>query len=118
MLEDGSIKDPRVAGRLITLTSVEVSPDLQHAQAFVSIYTEDADVRRDVLAGLSSAAGMLRREIGSRIGLRYSPEIRFSYDASIAYGAKIEGLLKEIADSEPEDPPGKPGTPETPETPE
>jgi ribosome-binding factor A len=96
MLAGGTIKDPRIARAMATITEVTLSPDLQHAKVFVSIFTEDAAVRATVLEGLESAAPILRRQLGETLAMRYTPELRFAYDGSIQYGAHIEALIAEL----------------------
>lgn len=88
-----SVKDPRVA--FCTVTQASVSPDLKYVDVKVSVIG-DEDQKSETLAGLKSASGFLRREIGSRLKLRYSPELRFSIDASADYLFKIDGLLKSV----------------------
>ena len=94
VLRDGILKDPRLAGSsLITITEVKMTPDLKLGRAYVSIYGENAD---DVIEGLNAASKIVQREIAERLELRYTPKIDFARDDSIAYGAKIEKLLKDI----------------------
>ncbi len=95
-----SVKDPRVA--FCTVTQAEVSPDLKYVDVKVSVIGDEAQ-KDKTLAGLKSAAGFLRREIGNRLTLRYSPELRFAIDESADYLFKIDGLLKSVA-SEDETP--------------
>ena len=89
-----SVKDPRVA--FCTVTQAEVSPDLKYVDVKVSVIGDEAQ-KNKTLAGLKSAAGFLRREIGNRLTLRYSPELRFAIDESADYLFKIDGLLKSVA---------------------
>ena len=89
-----SVKDPRVA--FCTVTQAEVSPDLKYVDVKVSVIGDEAQ-KDKTLAGLKSAAGFLRREIGNRLKLRYSPELRFAIDESADYLFKIDGLLKSVA---------------------
>ena len=98
-----SVKDPRVA--FCTVTQAEVSPDLKYVDVKVSVIGDEAQ-KDETLAGLKSAAGFLRREIGNRLTLRYSPELRFVIDESADYLFKIDGLLKSVTseDETPEDP--------------
>ena len=86
------VKDPRVARALVTVTGVDVSPDLRHARVFVSA-VGTPQVARDSLQGLRSAAGYLRRELGQRIHLKYTPELRFERDPALDRGARIEEAL-------------------------
>lgn len=95
-----SVKDPRVA--FCTVTQAEVSPDLKYVDVKVSVIG-DEEQKDKTLAGLKSAAGFLRREIGNRLTLRYSPELRFAIDESADYLFRIDGLLKSV-DSEDENP--------------
>lgn len=88
-----SVKDPRVA--FCTVTQAEMSPDLKYVDVKVSVIGDEAQ-KDETLAGLKSAAGFLRREIGNRLTLRYSPELRFTIDESADYLFKIDGLLKSI----------------------
>ncbi len=88
-----SVKDPRVA--FCTVTQAEVSPDLKYVDVKVSVIGDDAQ-KEKTLAGLKSAAGFLRREIGKRLTLRYSPELRFAIDESADYLLRIDGLLKSV----------------------
>ena len=88
-----SVKDPRVA--FCTVTQAEVSPDLKYVDVKVSVIGDEAQ-KDKTLAGLKSAAGFLRREIGNRLTLRYSPELRFAIDESADYLFKIDGLLKSV----------------------
>ncbi len=88
-----SVKDPRVA--FCTVTQAEMSPDLKYVDVKVSVIGDEAQ-KEETLAGLKSAAGFLRREIGNRLTLRYSPELRFTIDESADYLFKIDGLLKSI----------------------
>jgi ribosome-binding factor A len=92
------LKDPRVTG-FITVTGAKMSPDLKEATVYVSIHGEEK-VRASTLAGLTAAAGFLKREAARAIGLRYVPSLRFAYDRSVAEGDKIERLLKEVKEKE------------------
>ena len=88
-----SLKDPRV--RFCTVAQVEVSPDLKYADVQVSVLG-DKKQKQGTLAGLKSATGFLRREVGRRIGLRYAPELRFTLDQSVDHLMKIDRLLKQV----------------------
>lgn len=90
------LKDPRLS-KLISITHVNVTKDLRYAKVFVSIMADDEE-KKEVLKGLESAAGFIRREIGSRLQIRYSPEIIFEIDDSIEYGAKISKLIRDMKD--------------------
>ncbi len=110
MLSDGTIKEPRLERAMATVTEVRVSPDLQVARAFVSIFSDEAEIRAEVLAGLEAAKSQIRRILGGRMRLRFTPDLLFHDDRSIQTGARIEAVLRElreeaaerIADVEPE----------------
>lgn len=91
------IKDPRVG--FVTITSVEVTPDFRYAKVFVSIYGDEEEVN-EALTGLEKASGYIRREIGHRIKLRYTPELSFRFDDSIRHGAKIAQILADMEEKE------------------
>jgi ribosome-binding factor A len=83
------LKDPRV--HMITITGVEVSPDLEHARVRVS--TLDTAHREASLAGLRRAAGFLRSQLGRRLKTHATPELRFEYDDSIEQGVRLTQLI-------------------------
>ena len=87
-----SVKDPRVKG-LISITAVNTTPDLRYAKIFVSVL-DKSDVS-EVVRGLKSASGYLRRELGSALKLRYTPELLFEEDNSIDKGAHILSMLRD-----------------------
>ena len=88
-----TVKDPRVHG-LVTITRVETTPDLRYTKVYVSfLQTEKA---AEAMKGLKSAAGFLRRQLGSNLKLRYSPEIVWALDDSITYGAKMLALINSL----------------------
>lgn len=89
------IKDPRIG--FVTVTDVDVSNDLRSAKVFVSVFGSD-DEKLRTLEGLESAKGFIRSEIGKRISLRFTPEIIFRFDESIARSARILELLKTVQD--------------------
>lgn len=86
-----NVKDPRVTG-MISVTAVQATPDLRYAKVYVSML--DKSSAREVVKGLKSAAGYLRREVGQRLRLRYTPELIFEEDDSIEHGAHILELLR------------------------
>jgi len=87
-----TVKDPRVTG-MISVTAAEVSPDLKYAKIYVSIL--DKGTSEQVLKGLKSASGWLRRELGRALRLRSTPELTFVRDDSIDKGAHILDLLRD-----------------------
>ena len=88
-----AVKDPRVSG-MISVTAVETTPDLRYDKAYISVLDKENGER--VLKGLRSASGWLRRELGSALKLRYTPELVFQLDDSIDKGAHILELLRSV----------------------
>ena len=89
------LSDPRLQG--VTVSGVEISPDLKHARVFI-VSTGDAAQETEVRHGLQSATPFLRRELSRRIQLRAVPEIHFAFDHSIEHADRIERLLREVHD--------------------
>ena len=89
-----TVKDPRVQDTMISITRVETTPDLRYTKVYVSFLQEDKV--QGAMAGLKSAAGYLRRQLGSNLKLRYSPEIVWALDDSITYGAKMLKLINSL----------------------
>ena len=96
------IKDPRVQGKLLTVIRVEVTGDLSYAKAYISAM-EGIDAAKEAVAGLKNAAGYIRREVGQRLRLRKTPELRFVADDSIEHGMSIVKKLEEISKSSSEE---------------
>ena len=92
------LRDPRLGG-MISVTDVEVTPDLSVARIYVSVLAPD-EARDKALAALTHSAGFVRHELAPRLGLREMPEIRFLLDTSIQQGARVEELLRRIAEGE------------------
>ena len=96
------IKDDRVGAGLVSVTDVVVSGDLQHAKIFVSVYgSEEAKI--ETMAGLKSATGFVRTELGQRVRLRRTPEVIFQEDSSIERGTKVLSLLNQLNHDRPAD---------------
>lgn len=91
------LKDPRVG--FVTVTDVEVTGDLQQAMIYISVLGEESE-KAASLEGLKKAKGFIRSEIGKRIRLRVTPEIDFAFDESVAYGNRIDALLREVKKDE------------------
>ena len=96
-----NVKDPRVSGTMISITRVETTPDLRYTKVYVSFLQENKV--KDAMAGLKSAAGYLRRQLGSNLQLRYAPEIVWALDDSITYGAKMLNLINSLGVTHDED---------------
>ena len=88
-----TLKDPRVQGGMVTITHVDTTSDLRYARIFVSVL--DKSREKDVIRGLRSASGYLRRELGAALRLRYTPELQFLADDSIEHGAHILEMLRD-----------------------
>ena len=86
------VTDPRVTG-MISVMAVDTTTDLRYAKVFISIL--DKSDEQQVMRGLKSAAGWLRRELGHRLQLRYTPELSFVLDESIDKGAHILAMLRD-----------------------
>ena len=89
-----NLKDPRVQDTIISITHVETTPDLRWAKVYVSFLQEER--AKDAMAGLKSAGGYLRRELGNALNLRYTPELNWALDDSITYGAKMMKLINSL----------------------
>ena len=87
------LKDPRIG--FVTVTDVEMTGDLREAKIYVSIMGGEEQVKSS-LEGLNSALGFVRREIGQRVRLRFTPEISFALDTSLDYGDHIQKLLLQV----------------------
>ncbi len=87
-----TLKDPRVSGTgMVSITRVDTTGDLRYSRIYVSVLNKEQE--KEVIKGLKSASGFLRRELGAALRLRYTPELQFIADDSIQYGAHILGLI-------------------------
>jgi len=91
------LRDPRLA--FVSVTRVQVSPDLRYARIFVS-HLGDDESRRHILPTLQGASGFLRRELGRRTDLRYLPELQFLYDEGLEAAQHMDALLDAIVASD------------------
>ena len=96
------MQDPRIG--FASVVSVELSADLRHAKVFISVMGTP-DEQRDTMRALTHGAGFLRHQLAQRLSVRYTPELAFRLDDSIAHGAHIVDLLREITPVVPESPP-------------
>ena len=87
------LKDPRIG--FVTVTHVTVTGDLRDAKVYVSIMGNDEQVKSS-WEGLQSSLGFIRREIGHRIRLRFTPTIEFALDTSLDYSEHIQKLLLQV----------------------
>ena len=89
------LKDPRVSQvGMVSIIRVDTTGDLRYARVWVSVL--DKEQEKDVLKGLKSASGYLRRELGRALQLRYTPELVWTLDDSITYGAKMLKLINSL----------------------
>ena len=89
------VKDPRVKqGDLVSITRVDTTGDLRYCKVYISVYGELNE--KEFKRGLKSAAPWLRRELGSSLNLRYTPELIFELDKSIEHGAYINSLIEKL----------------------
>ena len=88
-----SLKDPRVQ-TMLSITRVDTTSDLRYAKVYVSVLEEARE--KEAMKGLKSAGGWLRRELGQRLQLRYTPELVSELDDSLKYGAHMFDLLEKL----------------------
>ncbi len=101
------LRDPRI--RDVTVTYVEVSPDLRHAKIHVSVMGDEKQQQLS-LRGLQSASGFLQKKVGQRIDTRYTPRLRFLLDQGVKHSIEVTRMLSELLpeDDPPADPPNLP----------
>ena len=87
------VRDPRVKN--VTLTGIEVSKDLRHSRIFFSVLGNAKDILK-TQAGLDSARGFIKKEIGHRLEIKYIPDIIFKYDPTLEKTEDLEKLFKKI----------------------
>ena len=95
----GELKDPRIG--MVTVTGVRVTPDLQEATVYVSVFGNEKK-RRASLAGLESAHGVLQARINRELRLRRTPTLVFSYDGSVERGVQMTKLIEDLATEHPQ----------------
>ena len=96
------LKDPRVSSGMVSIIRVDTTGDLRYARVYVSAL--DKSREKEVLKGLKSASGFLRRELGRALQLRYTPELQFIADDSIQHGAHILEVLRDPSKVKPVNP--------------
>lgn len=94
------LADPRLT--FVTITYVDVSPDLKNAKVYFSVLGDDKALA-DAQRGLTGARGAIRRGVSRQMAIRHTPELNFIHDSSISHGSKIEETLKEIHNEQEED---------------
>lgn len=93
------VRDPRLG--FVTVTGVEMSPDLRVAHVYVSVLGDEDDVEQS-LASLRRAAGFFRRELGASLSLRYLPELIFRPDDTLERGLRIDQIIDSLHEETPE----------------
>jgi len=88
-------KEPDLKG-LVSVTEVDVAPDLKTAKVYVSIYTNNEEDKKTSFAALQSLAGQIRHELAMVMKMRTVPALTFYWDGSMTYGAKMDELFKKI----------------------
>ncbi len=88
------LSDPRLKQGTYSITHVDVTRDLSYAKVYVSVLEED--LKKEVIKALKSAAGFIRRELMRGMNLRYTPELQFIEDNNIAYGIRINEIIKRV----------------------
>lgn len=91
-------KDPRLSV-MVSITRVSVTSDLHHAKVYVSVMGSEEE-KKGLLAGLHAASGFLRRELASRLTLRYTPDLSFVYDDTMEQAGKVIQLIDQVSSSE------------------
>ena len=89
------LKDPRV-NTMASVLNVETTQDLKYAKVFISVLGDDAQ-KQEVMEGLKSASGFIRKELARRINLRNTPELIFHLDESVEYAIKMSKLIDEVS---------------------
>jgi ribosome-binding factor A len=92
----GGVKDPRIVG-LVTVTAVDVTPDLRYARVFVSVLGSEEE-RKATFEGLASLAAHLRARVARALRLRFAPELEFRHDPSVERASRIATLLSQLKD--------------------
>ena len=87
------VKDPRLG--FVSVMGVQMSPDLRYATVYVSLYGDESE-RKSSLVALERSAGWVRRELGKKLRLRYTPQVRFSEDNSLDRVFKLEETLRKL----------------------
>ena len=89
----GEVKDPRIG--LVTLTGVDLTADYAYATVWFSVFPDDPETLASTLQGLQRAAGFLRGQLGRRVRIHTTPQLRFVHDRSVERGASMSALIDE-----------------------
>ena len=108
-----TLKDPRVQKTMVSVTRVDTTADLRYAKVYVSVY--DKEQSKEVFKGLKAAGGYLRHELANRLSLRHTPELVWTEDHSITYGARILDILSTLDIPKDEEAPAETAPSDNPE---
>lgn len=92
------VKDPRIVG-IISVTDVELSPDYKYAKVFISVFGSDEE-KQKIIEAIEESSSFIRKEVGRRIRLRHTPELKYVLDDSLERGSKITDLIDKISRGE------------------
>lgn len=95
------MKDPRISGGMLSIVKIDLANDLSVCRVFVSSL-QGQEAAAEAVKALKSAAGFLRRELGHRLQLRHTPELRFTADSSIEHSADIAKILNNLEEKKRE----------------
>lgn len=91
------VKDPRVAGAMLTITGSDVTADLKFAKIYYSVYGEfTEEEEKELKKGLRSVSSFIRSQLAQRLNLRITPELSFIKDNGVKHGADIAAILKTL----------------------
>ena len=90
------VKDENI--KFVTITGVETTSDLSFSKVYYTVY--DRDKMEETQKSLEKASSFIRTKLAERIEVRHTPELKFIYDTSIAYGEHIEKIIEEIKEKE------------------
>ena len=88
------VRDPDLQGRSITVTQVQISPDMKNALVYARPLASDADASKKAIAALNRSAGFLRGRLGRELTIRHIPELRFAFDESFDKAEELDRLLR------------------------
>ena len=97
-----TLKDPRMQKTLVSVTRVDTTADLHYAKVWISVY--DKEQAKEILKVLKFSGGYLRHELANRLSLRHTPELVWTEDHSITYGARILDILSKLDIPEEDEP--------------
>ena len=99
------LKDPRLQDNMVSVTAVDVTSDGSYATVYLTVFklgdqTAVDDAKNEVIEGMNSCKGLIKREIGKHVRLRHTPELIFKMDESLDYGRHIDQLIDKVNNNE------------------